>query len=174
MKPKSLFATFVALLLLSLAASGQKKSPDACSLISEQQLTTLLGTRVQQFNPDCRPDHCAFKTRGGTNGPAVAVEYFNYNTISMASEMMKMSNKSKSDDVKRGKNGSGMYTDFKAFAAGGPNSYYVSGTSGFGKLVYCEFILGTYLVTVETSEADIAKVTSKLDEIYKIIKGNFH
>jgi hypothetical protein len=168
--------TNVMVLFLFLAwnySMAQTKN-DAATLITTDQINQLLGVKVGDSKSIMGSKYCEhhsadFKSK-------VVVQYTAFSTSKAAADMLKMAYDENNKDITAGKKAVGIFTAIKTFSSAGPGAYYLTSPGNEyspGHLVRLQFVLGTAMFSFETTGIEMDKVIAKLDDIFKIIKGNY-
>lgn len=145
--------------------------PDACTLLSRDEINSMLGCAVAEGTSNAHGAYCA--RRSSDNAIQVAVQYVDFHSPSTAAMMIKTNYDNQAKQIADGKKAVDVYGTITAFAEGGTSAYVMTG-DGTGMtrshLIRLQFVLGGYLVTFDADGLDPATVTPKLPAIYALIK----
>jgi hypothetical protein len=166
----------LALLLLFLVGNGafaQTKS-DAATLITTAQISQLFGVNVNDGKSIMSGKYISH--RSADNKTEVIVQYTDFHTPAAAADMLKREHDGSFDLVAKGQKAAGIYTEAKPVDFAGASAFYMTSPGNDyspGNQVRLQFVLGSCMLTFDTKGIAKEKVTAKLGDVYKIIKGNF-
>lgn len=163
---------FVFLLIAGLA-SAQKKIAQAGTLFPVADINKLFGCNVIAGANMGNAPYCYNKSADGST--KVNINYTDFGSAATAESMLKMNADMNSKTISSGKKAIAVYNSYKPLPAGGASAYYMTGpgdTYGGTNLVRFQFVLGQYLITLDTQGIELNSVTSKLAEAYTIMKTN--
>lgn len=160
-----------ALLLGSRPLLAQTKAaPAACALISSAQLNKLLGARLADGTSNAGGKYCAY--RSPDNKQEVTLNMMP-NGAGISAMFLKSGFETASKDIKTTGKHLENYTEIHAFAAGGPNAYWLAGKSklnGGEVVVRCQFVLKETIVSIDARGLPKDQVSAKLADIYQQLK----
>ena len=158
---------------LSINTTAQVKK-DACALLSDQQINTIIGCNVKQSGTAMiKGIRCLHKSADAKSD--IVLEYYDWHSEKTASDMMKLNHDDSKKKVAENKKAIDIYTAFKDFPEAGSNALILTGEGNIttdGNVVRIQFLIGTVIITVDTRGIDKNKVVPKAKEIYNAIISN--
>lgn len=168
--------TTLTLLLLLLAGSSAfaQTNNDAAALITTAQINQLFGCNVSDGKSIMAGKYISH--RSADNNTRVIVQYNDFHTPALAADMLKRERDGSFDLIAKGQKASGVYTEAKPLDFAGASAFYMTSPGNSyspGYQLRMQFVLGSCMLTFDTNGIAREKVIAHLNDIYKIIKGNF-
>lgn len=157
---------------LSITLCAQPKKPEACFLITNDEIKQVLGVTLIEPKSATLAAYCSRKSTDATI--EAIIQYVDGFTPSAAMMLIKSNFDGIPKQLAAGKKATGVYTTFKPIPEAGAYAYYLTAADdGYGgiNLVRFQFTVGQYLITFDTKGIDIPTVAAKLSNIYKLIKS---
>ena len=170
--------TSTAIVLLAILFSGfagkAQIKIDACSLLTDQQINTLLGCHLKQAGTAIlKGARCSHKAADIKS--ELTIEYYDWHSVQTAADMMKLNHDDCKKKIALNKKAIDIYTAIKDFPEAGNNALIMTGEGSVysnGNVVRIQFQVGKFIVTIDTGGIEMGKVVSKAKEIYNAIMAN--